>query len=71
MKTLFVLLLVVFVEGEPVGGKVGGPFDSLKDCEAARKESTAKAKEADVDVVLKCVEIQYKAKPVFKRQRDA
>ena len=70
MKTLFVLVLVLFVEGTPVDGKVGGPYDTKAVCEAKRGEAVANAKEAGVDAVLVCVELKHKTKPVLKRERD-
>lgn len=70
MKTLFVLVLVIFVDGVPADGRVGGPFDNKAACEAKRGESFAKMKEAEVDGVLVCVEIKYKRAVILKRERD-
>lgn len=70
MKTFVVLLLIVFADGEPAGGKVGGPFDSMAACEAAKVVALERAKENDIDAALKCVEIKYKKPVVLKRERD-
>ena len=63
MKTLFVIVLVIFLDGQPVGGQMGGPFDTRADCEKKKVEAQAKADELETDVALQCVAVTHKPKP--------
>lgn len=69
MKSIFVIVLVIFMGETPIDGKVGGPFESMAECEAARKNAAARAKEQDVDAALVCVEVKHKLKPAVLKQR--
>lgn len=64
MTTIFVLVLLIFMGDVPVDGKLGGPFESMAQCEQKKKEAAKRAKEIDADAAMLCVEIKHKPKPV-------
>lgn len=72
MKSIFVLVLVLVIDGSPVDGKVGGPFENMAECEVKLKDAQERAKEKLLpgqDAAFKCVELTYKPKPVVLRRR--
>ena len=53
---LAILMVVMFVENQPIGGKFF-ILDDLATCEAKAAEMRVNAKENDVDAWVRCVEI--------------
>jgi hypothetical protein len=64
VKIVFILMLVLFVDGEPKKG--------LVDCEAVRDQILKEAKTSDLDVHAECIKVEHKvAKPKLKAESNS
>jgi hypothetical protein len=60
VKIVFILMLVLFVHGEPKKGLTDA-FETIVNCEAVRDQVLKDAKTSDMDVHAECIKVEHKA----------